>query len=220
MAKIMEHKFKASSLEDLIHKRRSIRKYKPDRPPEEWINSMLRCAGMAPSPSNRQPVRFFRISSAGKRENLYQALVSGKQEFMRAIHSKQEAKRLKNWINTYYRFSEFMFKAPLLFAVGTIASYEGFSKKLLEEGILTHNKREETNLDITVGLALKGFILKGEELRLGTCILTGPLMFIPNVEEILGINDVRIKCFITAGFPDEKPVIPPRKSISEILSEI
>jgi nitroreductase len=220
MAKIMEHKLKASSLEDIINKRRSIRKYKPAMPPEEWINSMLRCALMAPSPSNSQPVRFIRISSSEKREKLYQALNSGKQKFLRAIQSKKEAMRLKNWINTYYRFSEFMFNAPLLFTVGTIASYAGFSTKLLEEGILTHNKREETNLDITVGLALKGFILKGEELGLGTCILTGPLVFIPNVEEILGINDVRIKCFITVGFPDEKPNMPPRKSISEILSEI
>ncbi len=67
---------------------------------------------------------------------------------------------------------------------------------------------------------MKGFILKGEELGLGSCILTGPIVFIPNVEEILGITDVRIKCFITAGFPDEKPDIPPKKSISEIVSEI
>lgn len=220
MAKIMKHKLKASSLEDIINKRRSIRKYKPDMPPEEWINSMLHCALMAPSPSNSQPVRFIKISSAGKREKLYQALNSGKQEFMRAIQSKEEAKKLKSLINTYYRFSEFMFKAPILFAAGTITPYKSFSKRMFEGGIIGHDKQEETTLDITVGLALKGFILKGEELGLGTCILTGPLVFIPNVEEILGINDVRIKCFITAGFPDEKPDMPPRKSISEIFSEI
>jgi nitroreductase len=209
-----------SFLEDLINKRRSIRKYKPDNPPEEWINSMLRCALMAPSPSNSQPVRFIRIRSAGKREQLYQTLDSGKQEFLRAIQSEGEAKKLKNWINTYYRYSEFMFKAPILFAVGTITSYKSFSKRMFEEGIIRHDRREATSLDITVGLTLKGFILKGEELGLGTCILTGPMVFIPNIEEILGINDVRIKCFITAGFPDEKPDMPPRKSISEILSEI
>ncbi len=207
-------------LEDLISKRRSIRKYKPDTLPEEWINTMLQCALMAPSPSNSQPVRFFRISSAEKRENLYQALVLGRQKLLRAVEPKVEKKRLKNWINTYYRFSEFMFNAPLLFAVGTIISCKSFSKKMFDEEVLTHNKREETSLDITVGLALKGFILKGEELGLGSCILTGPIVFIPNVEEILGITDVRIKCFITAGFPDEKPDIPPKKSISEIVSEI
>lgn len=220
MAKIMKHKLKASSLEDIINKRRSIRKYKPDMLPEEWINSMLHCALMAPSPSNSQPVRFIKISSAGKREKLYQALNSGKQEFMRAIQSKEEAKKLKSLINTYYRFSEFMFKAPILFAAGTITPYKSFSKRMFEGKIIGHDKQEETTLDITVGLALKGFILKGEELGLGTCILTGPLVFIPNVEEILGINDVRIKCFITVGFPDEKPNMPPRKSISEIFSEI
>ena len=207
-------------LEDLISKRRSIRKYSPDKPPEEWINIMLQCALMAPSPSNSQPVRFFRISSAEKRENLYQALALGRQKLLRAVEPRVEKKRLKNWINTYYRFSEFMFNAPLLFAVGTIISYKSFSKKMFDEGVLTYNKREETNLDITVGLALKGFILKGEELGLGSCILTGPIVFIPNVEEILGITDVRIKCFVTAGFPDEKPDMPPKKSISEIFSEI
>ena len=209
-----------SFLEDLINKRRSIRKYKPDNPPEEWINSMLHCALMAPSPSNSQPVRFIRISPTGKREKLYQALDSGKQEFLRAIQSKEEAKKLKNRINTYYRYSEFMFKAPVLFAVGAITSYKSFSKRMFEEGISRHDGREETSLDITVGLTLKGFILRGEELGLGTCILTGPLVFIPNIEEILGITDVRIKCFITAGFPDEKPDMPPRKSIAEIVSEI
>ena len=216
----METKLNKSFLEDLINKRRSIRKYKPNNPPEEWINSMLYCALMAPSPSNSQPVRFIRISSAGKREKLYQALSSGKQEFLRAIQYKEDAKKLKNWINTYYRYSEFMFKAPILFAVGTITSYKSFSKKMFEEVIIRHDRREGTSLDISVGLTLKGFILRGEELGLGTCILTGPLAFITNVEAILGINDVRIKCFIAAGFPDEKPDMPPRKSITEILSEI
>jgi len=209
-----------SFLEDLISKRRSIRKYKPDIPPEEWINSMLHCALMAPSPSNIQPVRFIRISSKRKRDTLHQALNSGKQEFLRAIQSKDESKKLKNWINTYYRYSEFMFKAPILFAVGTITSYKSFLKRMFEEETIRHHGQKETSLDITVGLSLKGFILRGEELGLGSCILTGPLAFIQNVEEILGITDVRIKCFITVGFPDEKPDMPPRKSISEILSEI
>jgi len=86
--------------------------------------------------------------------------------------------------------------------------------------MIRHDGREETSLDITVGLTLKGFILRGEELGLGTCILTGPMAFIKNVEEILGINDVRIKCFITVGFPNEKPDMPPRKSIPEIISDI
>jgi len=216
----MKHKHNASSLEDLINKRRSIRKYKPDVPPKEWINSMLRCALMAPSPSNSQPVRFIRISSKSKKDTLYEVLNSGRENFLHAIQHKKEAKKLKNWINTYYRYSEFMFKAPVLFAVGTITSYKSFSKRMLEEKIIRHGGREETSLDITVGLTLKGFILRGEELGLGSCILTGPMVFIPDIEEILGINDIRIKCFITVGFPDEKPDMPPRKSIAEIASEI
>ena len=220
----MKTKPDKSFLEDIINRRRSIRKYKQEEPPKEWIESMLHCALMAPSPSNTQPVRFIKISSAEKRKNLYQVLASSKREFLKGLQHdlqpNEEKKKLKNLINTYYRFSEFMFKSPLLFAVGTITSYKSFLKKMFDEGMLRHNIREETSLDITVGLALKGFILKGEELGLGTCILTAPMVFIPNVEYILGIKDIQIKCFITSGFPDEKPDMPQRKAISQIFSEI
>ncbi len=75
-------------------------------------------------------------------------------------------------------------------------------------------------MDITVGLALKGFILKGEELGLGSCILTAPLVFISNVEEILEVEGIRVKCLVTAGFPDEEPRLPERKSVEEVYSDI
>jgi hypothetical protein len=74
-----------------------------------------------------------------------------------------------------------------------------------------------------VGLALKGFILKGQELGLGTCILTAPLIFISNiskVEEILGLENTRIKCFVTVGFPDEVPPVIERKTVAEIYKEL
>ena len=52
-----------TSLDKLIDGRRSIRKYKTDMPPSEWIDKIIYSATRAPSPSNSQPVRFIRISS-------------------------------------------------------------------------------------------------------------------------------------------------------------
>lgn len=206
------------SLEELITSRRSIRKYKAEVPPQEWIESMIRCITYAPSPSNTQAVRFLRIRSENIKKALYESLVSGRDRFLKALEDGVGPKRLKNWINTYYRYSQFMFDAPVLFAVGTLRSATGFSKKMFEAGLLETYERKD--LDIALGLALKGFILKGEELGLGSCILTAPLVFMEDVEEIMETEDLDIRCLITVGFSDETPVPIKRKSVEEVYQEI
>ena len=209
-----------SPLDRLIDKRRSIRKYKEDMAPPEWIREMLRCAGRAPSPSNSQPVRFIGIESSQKKDALARAMALGRDEFLETLKAKGGSKRVRNWINAYYRFSEFLFTAPMVFAVGTAAPSGGFSGKLIEAGLVDGYERKTTESDISVGLALKGFILKGEELGLGSCILTAPLVFVPHIEEILGIEDICIKCLITVGFSDEEPRFIERKGLAEIYRAI
>ena len=206
------------SLEELITKRRSIRKYKDEVPPQEWIESMIRCVTFAPSPSHTQPVRFLRINSENVKQALYESLVSGRDRFLKTLTDGGGPKRLKNWINTYYRYSQFMFDAPVLFAVGTMRSATGFSRKMFEAGLL--ETYEPKDHDIALGLALKGFILKGEELGLGSCILTAPLVFVSDVEETLGTKDLDIRCLITIGFPNETPNPIRRKSVAELYEEV
>jgi len=207
-----------TSLDELVTRRRSIRKYKSEMPSEEWIEMMIHCATQAPSPSNTQPVRFLKIRSKKIKEDLHDSMVSGRRHFLKSLEKSGGPKKLKNWINSYYRFSEFMFRAPLLFAAGTVKSTTGFSRTLFEAGLLERYDRED--LDITLGLALKGFILKGEALGLGSCILTAPLVFISNLGKIIGTEDVDIRCFITVGFPDEVPGPIERKSVKEIYREV
>ncbi len=209
-----------SYLDELIKKRRSIRKYKEDVPPAEWIEKMVYCASRAPSPSNSQPVRFIKINSLEIQSRLHNAMAKGYEKFLQKLETKGGSKRLKNWINTYWRFSEFMFSAPVLLAVGTLTDVSSFSKRLFEAGILPKDSRMDTDVDIAIGLALKGFLLKGVSLGLGSCILTAPLVFISNTEEILGLKDIRIKCFVTVGIPDESPGFIKRKQVSEIYREI
>lgn len=219
-----------SQLDRLIQKRRSIRKYLPDRPPSDWIEEMIACAACAPSPSNTQPVRFFEITSTKKKEALFQAITKSREDLLRKIDKRKingetvSPKKLKNLIRAYYRFAIFMFDAPLLFAVATVSDGQsgvrGFSKKLSDAGLISEDVRGNTDLDISVGLALHGFLLKARERGLGTCILTSPLSFVPDAGQILGINDCRLVCFVSLGFPDETPSPIVRKPVSEIYREI
>ena len=43
---------------DVVKRRRSIRRYKPDAIPNEYLNEILESARIAPSGSNKQPWHF------------------------------------------------------------------------------------------------------------------------------------------------------------------
>jgi nitroreductase len=207
-------------LDKLIQGRKSIRKYTKDTPPEEWIKKMILSAMKAPSPTNSQPVRFIRILSPELKEQLHQAMEHGRESLLEAIKNAPSSKRLKNWVNAYFRFSEFMFLAPVLFAVGTTSTFVSLSERLFRAGMREQGHKKHRDVDIAVGLALKGYLLKGEELGLGSCILTAPLIFIEEPEIIFPLKGVEIKCFITTGYPDEEPDHITRKDFNEIYREM
>jgi nitroreductase len=207
-------------LDTLINGRRSIRRYKQYLPPEEWIKEMILAAMRAPSPTNSQPVRFIRILSPEVKDHLHQAMVRGRERLLEAVQENSSSKRLKNWVNAYSRFSEFMFTAPVLFAVGTTLTFVSLSERLFRAGMMEQGHKKHRDVDIAVGLALKGYLLKGEELGLGSCILTAPLIFIEEPEKILSLEKIEIKCFVTTGYPDEEPDYIKRKEFSEIYREV
>lgn len=208
-------------VERAIRKRRSIRKYRCDPVPEVWVRAMIACAGMAPSPSNSQPVRFVRLASREVLAQLREAMALSRRDMLEAIEAGGRPRKSRNVVNACFRLSDFMFDAPVLIAVGTVAAPPlGFSKRFAEIGLIPEDARWETDADISVGLALKGFLLKAEALGLGACILTAPLIFLPQLEQRLGLDDLRIKCFLAAGFPDEMPSFIEKHIVEETYREI
>ncbi|MCP4134585.1 MAG: nitroreductase family protein [bacterium] len=206
-------------LDETVKIRRSIRKYRQEIPPEEDIARMLELVRYAPSPSNSQPVRFIKCAGTEIREKLKNALDSGYTNLLQKLEKPGVPKKIRNHINVYYRYSQFMFEAPLLFALA-VEEPGGFSKKLFEAGVLDRDIRQYTDGDISAGLALNTFLLKGAELGIGTCVLTAPLTFMRGGENLLPDSSLRIVCFITAGYPDETPGDLKRKPIEELYMEI
>jgi nitroreductase len=113
-----------------------------------------------------------------------------------------------------------MFNAPVLLAVGTSMTFVSLAERLFRAGMMEQGHKKHRDVDIAVGLALKGYLLKGEELGLGSCILTAPLIFIEEPEKILSIEKIEIKCFVTTGYPDEETDYIKKKDFNEIYREI
>ncbi len=207
-------------VQQLIFQRRSIRRYKRDALPEAWIQDILACAHQAPSPSNSQPVRFIRIHSRECRDKLQSALEEGRRRLLADHQAAGAPVRLRNWINAYYRHCAFMDSAPALLAVGVDTAAKGFAWRLQQAGLMAADRLSESGMDITVGLALHGLLLKAQALGVGSCILTAPLVFIPEVEKLLGLEGVAIKCFVTLGLADEAPAASERLPLQDAIRTV
>ena len=208
-----------TGLDRLFDARRSVRRYTAVQPPEEHLLEMIRAASKAPSPSNRQPVRFVRIRSTSVKEKLREAAREGHERLLVKAKESQRPKKLINRANAYYRFSDFMFEAPALLVAGTVSAESdpsGILRGPHAAGLLRRD------LDISVGLALMNYLLKGEELGLGSCILTAPFIYIEEPQKLIPVDDIDIRCFITTGYPaeDASSEGPPKKGPEEIYREI
>lgn len=207
------------SFDQIINKRRSIRKYRKEVPEDDLVTKMIFSASLAPSSKNSAPARFIRINSQKIRNDMEESMTQKYQGLIDKLE-KGNHKKYRNIVKFLWRYSEFIFNAPVLFAVGTYTQQKGISEQLYRRGLSREYRHEEMAIDVSLGLAIANFILKGEELGLGSCILRAPFSFIEDINQILPVKDVKVKLFITLGYPDESPASITRKTIRDIYKEI
>ncbi len=201
--------------DELVAKRRSIRRYTSEAPPEEMILAMVRAALEAPSPSNSQPVRFIRLLSDRLRGLLREGVAARRAKLLESAEKAGRPKWMKNRIRFYGRYLDFMFEAPVLMAVATLRHEESPAgpEELFGPPV---ERMRSTSLSMSAGLSLMNYLLKGEELGLGSCILSAPLLFLDDPEGLLGMEGMDLVCFVTTGYPAEEPPPLRKKGLDEL----
>jgi nitroreductase len=104
--------------------------------------------------------------------------------------------------------------------VGVDTAIKGFASQLHQAGLMVSDNLSESGMNITVGLALHGLLLKAQALGVGSCILTAPLIFIPEVEKLLGVEGMAVKCLVTLGLADEAPTAPERLPLQDVIQVV
>ncbi len=192
-------------LEEVIRKRRSIRKFKDKSVPEEYIDLLIEAGRRAPSGGNSQNWLF--------------GLVTEKEK----IHELSEAAGGQEWIS----------QAPLIIAFCTElkkdfrelseedfelqVDKERFGEELIEHLKEFPNQRKVALLFENCNPLLPGehIFLKAVDLGLGACWV-GYL----DIEKASSVLDLplRYKCFflMPIGYPDEEPVEKDLKGKEEI----
>ena len=195
---------------EAIEKRRSIRKFKPDLIPEEYITALLDSARLAPSGSNSQPWRFKIVRDHKTRLQL--AETSYKQSFIA--------------------------QAPVIFVCcidlksfidGTVSGIQDLGRIGAVEGrivkIIADRTERYTPVDIeeliprvalNLAIAVEHIVLRALDFGLGTCWIR--LFDEKAVKNLFGWGrNIHVVALLPVGYPAESPAPRRRLKIEEIL---
>jgi len=181
---------------DLVRRRRSIRKYKPDHVPEEKLKYVLEAARIAPSWQNRQCWKYIIVTDEALRKKIIERGSAPPTEARTPMHRDEgRPVRPRDWAA----------QAPIVIVGCADPTKSG-------------NKEEKQYYLLDMGISMEHLILAAAEQGLGTCWIGGGFDEIV-VKEALGIpKEIRVVALTPLGYPDEVTEPKPRKTLEEITS--
>jgi nitroreductase len=188
-------------LTELVEKRVSVRRFKPDPVPQAHVREMVRLAGLAPSPNNQQPWRFIAVT----RKPLLQAMADAVRARLHELLVGQMSDDARRTGQRVEWFSTFFADAPLVMAV-TRHPYESVIARALAGSSLSaadvNAMRGYPDVQ-SIGAAVEHLLLAATELGYGSCWLSGPLIAREALESLLGIEAPKqLAALIAIGVPD------------------
>jgi coenzyme F420-0:L-glutamate ligase/coenzyme F420-1:gamma-L-glutamate ligase len=195
-----------SNVADALKSRRSIRKYIQRPVPSEILEEILNAATWAPSAHNAQPWRFIVLKDARSKRCLAEAMAETWLQYLKRDGVPQET-RASLVSESVEQFSS----APVLVvACMTLEDMDQYRDE----------KRGRCERDLAVqslAAAMQNMLLAAHAMGLGSCWYCAPVFCQKAVRQALGIpGEVEPQALIAFGYAAEKPLAPPRKSISGI----
>lgn len=193
---------------DAIFERRSIRKFKTDKIDNDTIRELIEAGRMAPSAKNRQPWKYL-IFSGPKKEVLLNVMDQGLDQALTMVpeQAKPGVTDAKNTLRI-------MRGAPVIVIVLNTNGRSPFRSELDIFGRIT-----EICDSLSIGASIENILLKATEKGIGTVWIANTFFAHEPLVSFLKTDDQLIGA-IAMGYPDEVPVMRPRKSLDDILEFI
>ena len=173
---------------ECIWGRRSIRKFKTEPIDHALLESVVETASYAPSWKHTQIVRYI------------------------AVEGELKDKIGREYTSTFPNNGKIIENAPLLIAVTVIKNRCGFER----DGSFTTDRGDTWQM-YDAGIASQTFCLAAHEAGLGTVIMG--IFDRPEIEQLLELPETQeLVALIPVGYPDEEPVAPRRKTVSDLLT--
>ena len=196
------------SLLKLVMKRRSCRRFKPDRVPDELVRKVVEVARWAPSGANTQPWDFVVVEQVDLRKKILDFI-----EDQAPLTRKMDLTK-RPLGNALPRSEPGMLEAPVLIVL------VGDPRMIGAYPVYSALQRGQSNLDASLANAFIYMHLAATSLGLGCGWVSATRNFYVQVmtKELLGIpQELTIFDTMTLGYPVSEPAPRKVKTIEEVL---
>ena len=205
-----------SVLSELMRGRRSVRRFLPDPVPREVLRRLLEAAISAPSASNKQPWRFFVVTSRDRVDRMAAAVRAEVDRIARHVPPESEAP-FRAYGDYFTRFE----LAPAVIVVlhrGLALLSSLVDRELGDDARARIAGMERDSGLIGASLAIQNLLLAAHAEGLGASGMTGPLVAEADLKGILDIPESwGIAALIPVGYPAEEPAPPSRKPLDKVV---
>jgi nitroreductase len=208
------------SVKQLIHERRSVRKFSDEPVSKEQIRELIDCARYAPSDTNSQTWAFIVVTNKEKIkaiEDLTWAQLHKRAEEAEARGLSREGRLL---VKSFGPYATAFSDAPALVICLATPYASKFRDRIFDPiGLVGDEVWREEGIKSSC-LAAQNLMLAAHSMGLATCPMTGPVLLAERqLKECLGIEEhLDVNMVIALGHPAETPGKLPRKEIDEILT--
>lgn len=200
---------------ECMQSRRSIRKFLPKMPERALLEQLIAAGVTAPSASNKQPWRFFVITNPDLKSRMA-STVRAAVERVAAHIEPQFEEAFRAYGDYFTRFETAPVVIVPLYRPLTLLS------SMVGAGLSSEDRNNITCMEqqsgiVSVSLAMENILLMAHDVGLGASGLTGPLISMRALTELLTVPaGWGIVALIAVGYPDEQPLAPARKSPADV----
>ncbi len=205
-------------LKDIIHGRRSIRKFTEQDVAIEDIEDIIDCARYAPSDTNSQTWEFIIIKNKDKIKDIENMTWDALHEKAAEATAKGFEREAKLLTRSFGPYATAFSNAPVLIICLATPYESKFRERIFEPiQLVPESVWDEEGIKSSC-LAAQNLMLAAYAKGLGTCPMTGPVLLASNeLREYLQIEDKKqINMVIALGYPQDTPKKLARKEVSEI----
>ncbi|MFC1930525.1 nitroreductase family protein [Chloroflexota bacterium] len=196
----------------LVRKRRSIRRFKPDAVPDEYIDKIIEAARWAMSGANSQPWEFIIVKDPKMRENIATLLLEEAKETYSVESTRVEELRHPAFVDPPTELPGFKDAPVIIVLCGDPRTFQA-------SVLATHLFAGDGNSFYKgLGNATQIIHLAVTALGLGSQWVSIHAYIEGKLKALLGVPDMfTIQTIIPIGYPAYQPPPPYRRKLSEIM---
>lgn len=207
------------TMKEVIHERRSVRRYEDRQVTAEDVKELIDCARYAPSDTNSQTWEFIAILNREWIARIEQLTWDALHKRAEQAEAQGLAKEARLLVKSFGPYATAFSNAPALIICLASPYTSKFRERIFDPiGLVPSTVWDEEGIKSSC-LAIQNLMLAAHARGLASCPMTGPVLLADQqIKDMLDIpEDRQVNMVLALGYPSDTPAKLPRKPVEDIL---